>query len=154
MAGRSGRLGSAALGLSVSESQLNDIDGIQASTRPLLDQISLCAGPCAEPAGPEGPEARCLSWEFIVQGRSRLSTATERCRCHRAGQWGMARGSGQYKGSWGRLMGKGQHPEGESSDAGKLFPGGRWVVHTADRSWRGRSVQQGASRAQLGPGLW
>lgn len=111
MAGRSGRLGSAALGLSVSESQLNDIDGIQASTRPLLDQISLCAGPCAEPAGPEGPEARCLSWEFIVQGRSRLSTAMERCRCHRAGQWGMARRrKWPIQGQLGAPHGKGAAP--------------------------------------------
>lgn len=97
--------------MSISESQLNIIDGIQVSTRPLLDQISLRTGHCAEPVGPEGPEAHCLSWEFIVQGRRRLSTATERCRCHRAGQWGTARGrKWPIQGRLGVPHGKGAAP--------------------------------------------
>lgn len=38
------------------------------------------------------------------------------------------------KSGWGCLMEEGHHPEGESSDADKLIPGGPWVMHTAHRS--------------------
>lgn len=40
-------------------------------------------------------------------------------------------------------MEKGQHPDGECSDAEKLFPGEEWVMHVADKSsqgWRSGSM--------------
>lgn len=55
-------------------------------------------------------------------------------------------------------MGKGHHPEGESSDAGKPFPGGQWVVHVQTGHGEGAGVASArvvsAVRAQAltGPG--